>query len=133
MLDSVIRDLVDYSSFHFQEQEKLMVQSGLDHRHLVQHFEAHKSFLSEVLSIKSTLSPENLGMAKYLLEFLTHWPAYHILGMDLNIARQLSLLKSLAQSRHIKLKTQNLIAPQSLSLWLSMDCSRRSHNLSENG
>lgn len=94
MLETVIQDLLDYSNFHFQEEEKLMVQSGLDHRHLEQHFDAHKNFLSEVLSIKSTISPENPGMAKYLLKFLTHWLAYHILGMDQNMARQLNLLKS---------------------------------------
>jgi hemerythrin len=94
VLESVVEELIEYSKFHFQEEENLMAQSGLDPRHIEQHMDAHKGFLAEVLSIKSLISPGSLDMAKNLLNFLTHWLAYHILGTDQNMARQLNLLQA---------------------------------------
>lgn len=42
-----------------------------------------------------------------LLDFLIHWLAYHILGMDQNTARQLEVIKTGASAEHA-LKTANL-------------------------
>ncbi len=40
------------------------------------------------------VSEENFDSAKHLLEFLINWLAYHILGSDPNMARQISAIQS---------------------------------------
>ncbi len=42
----------------------------------------------------ASVSPNNTKTTKYLLNFLTHWLAYHILGLDQNMARQMKEIAS---------------------------------------
>lgn len=93
-IDTLINDLIEYSNYHFTEEEQLMVKSGLDPQHIKQHMVAHKSFLSEVVNISASVSPENPETTQYLHEFLVHWLAYHILGMDQSMSRQLTMIES---------------------------------------
>ena len=40
------------------------------------------------------ISPDRPAATKHLLDFLTHWLAYHILGADQNMARQIKAIES---------------------------------------
>ncbi len=71
-----------------------MANSGIDQRHLMRHIDEHNHFLQEVTSMHSTISEENLDCAKSLLNFLSHWLAYHILGCDQRMARQIAAIKA---------------------------------------
>lgn len=97
-IEILVNDLADYANYHFTEEEQLMATAGLDPRHIYEHKLAHKNFLAEVTSIKSGINPQNPETARYLHEFLVHWLAYHILGMDQNMSRQLALVKSGVES-----------------------------------
>jgi hemerythrin-like metal-binding protein len=80
--------VLDYASVHFQDEEELMVASGLDVRHLELHLEQHRSFLEEAMNLGEpgeTVDPER---DEKLVEFLVRWLAYHILGTDQSMARQ---------------------------------------------
>jgi len=54
----------------------------------------HQAFLNEVLLLHESMSEEDFESVKHLLEFLVNWLAYHILGTDQNMARQISAIQS---------------------------------------
>jgi hemerythrin len=93
-IDKVFKELASYAQYHFKEEESLMIHIGIDQRHLDVHTRQHESFLHEVVSLYSNISQDNPGSAKYLFDFLSHWLAYHILGSDQNMARQIKAIHS---------------------------------------
>ncbi|MFZ4538980.1 GGDEF domain-containing protein [Propionivibrio sp.] len=93
-LEAVFAELADYAQYHFAEEETLMTVMQLDPRYVEQHRQSHNSFLDEVTQMQSSVSASNRDAARYLLQFLTHWLAYHILGSDQFMARQIASIKS---------------------------------------
>ncbi len=93
-VDRLFGQLADYAVYHFQEEEKLMSEVNVDDRHLGRHIRIHKSFLTDVTSLYSGISQENLEKADTLLEFLINWLAYHILGQDQDMGRQIKAIQS---------------------------------------
>ncbi len=67
---------------------------AIDPRHFEHHKEAHQDFLNEVILFQNNISEENIDAARHLLEFLINWLAYHILGSDQNMARQITAIQS---------------------------------------
>lgn len=90
----VFAELAHYAVYHFNEEEALMESCGIDPRHIATHRGNHASFLDEVTRMNECVTTGNHDAAKSLLEFLTHWLAYHILGMDQIMARQMSAIQS---------------------------------------
>lgn len=88
----LIQKLADYAHDHFQDEEALMAARGIDSRHLKHHIDDHRHFLQEVAMLQQSVSTET--SATYMLEFLIHWLAYHILGQDQNMARQLEQIEA---------------------------------------
>lgn len=88
-METVLQELTAYAHYHFDEEELLMSQAGLDQRHFGLHKRVHDDFLQEVTLMKAGL---DLGQTKaeHLLKFLTYWLAYHILGTDQSMARQMA-------------------------------------------
>ncbi len=93
-IERVFGELAAYAKYHFTEEESLMVQAGIDLRHLEHHRQEHARFLQEVTQLHAGVSPENPGKAKPLLNFLIYWLAYHILGSDQSMAKQITLIRS---------------------------------------
>ena len=93
-MEEVFKKLAEYTQFHFKEEEGLMIQIGVDKRHIDHHIEAHSQFIEEVVALHAGISPDNPDSTKHLLDFLTHWLAYHILGSDQNMARQINAIQS---------------------------------------
>ncbi len=91
-IEKVFKELADYAQYHFDEEEELMRQVGIDQRHFDLHIDKHHNFLNEVKSMHSNISPENEGSVKILLGFLTKWLAFHILCTDQNLARQIEAI-----------------------------------------
>lgn len=93
-LEGVFAQLADYAQYHFVEEEALMVAMRVDPRHVVQHRISHVGFLDEVTQLHNGVSANDQDAAKYLLQFLMHWLAYHILGSDQVMARQIAAIQS---------------------------------------
>lgn len=93
-IEAVYKQLADYAQYHFQDEEDLMVRIGIDQRHLDDHIALHQSFIEEVVSMHADISPDHPDTAKYLMSFLTHWLAFHILGSDQDMARQIKAIQS---------------------------------------
>ena len=93
-IESSFTTLAKYAKYHFTEEQEMMTKVGIDKRHLDSHIQAHQNFLTEVISLHAESSPDNPASLEYLLDFLIHWLAYHILVTDKNMARQIELIKS---------------------------------------
>ena len=93
-LEAVYGELADYTQYHFSEEEAMMAMAGLDARYLKHHQQSHAKFFDEVAQLHGGISANNREAAKSLLQFLTHWLAYHILGTDQFMARQIAAIKS---------------------------------------
>jgi hemerythrin len=91
---TVFDELADYADYHFKEEENLMQEVGLDERHCLKHRHAHTHFLEEVVRLRQELPYSCLAGGESLLKFLTHWLAYHILGTDQAMARQIKAVRS---------------------------------------
>lgn len=92
-VDETVEHLAVYAGQHFRDEEALMHECGLDRRHVAAHVDAHQAFLQEVNEMRSHLTEDDAASARYLLDFLTHWLAYHILGVDQNMARQIDAIR----------------------------------------
>ncbi len=96
---ATLEELSDYAQYHFREEEVMMTQIGVSQDFLNDHIGEHQSFLHEVTSKYSILSKDNPDLANNLLDFLVHWLAYHILGTDQFMARQIEHIKAGASPR----------------------------------
>jgi len=93
-LNATFNALAAYAQYHFTEEEELMAQAGISSQHIDKHILSHQHFLSEVLALRAKAKDNNPASLENLLDFLIHWLAYHILGTDKNMAKQIELIKS---------------------------------------
>lgn len=93
-LEAVFAELAQYAQYHFAEEEALMHAMHLAPSYVAQHEQTHVNFLAEVTQLHGSAAADNRTAAKSLLQFLTHWLTYHILGSDQFMARQIEAVKS---------------------------------------
>jgi len=86
---AVLKELEDYTVYHFEEEEKLLERFGYED--LQAHQKEHDAF---VLKVKETLTEDldlkQEGVIQDLSEFLLEWVSNHILYTD---AKYVSVLK----------------------------------------
>ena len=92
-INQVFQELEEYTHYHFEEEEAFMDANGIDPRHLNPHIEAHRNFINEVQALSETLTPENRSGCEQAMKFLIHWLAYHILGTDQSMSRQMDSIR----------------------------------------
>lgn len=83
-------ELTTYAEHHFRDEEALMGLAGVDPRYVEHHHREHQGFLEEVLRMRADKATKD--PSSFLLQFLTHWLAYHILGSDQVMARQVAAI-----------------------------------------
>lgn len=79
--------LIDYACFHFEDEEALMAQKGLDPRFIAHHHNLHEKFVDQVYALWSRRA-DMRDPARTFIGFLTSWLGTHILGVDQSMARQ---------------------------------------------
>jgi hemerythrin len=92
-LELVLDELSAYAKFHFQDEEAKMLGVGLYAPYLDQHRELHLRFLHEVTQMRAQVT-QHRDAAEPLLKFLIYWLAFHILGTDQSMARQIRAVES---------------------------------------
>lgn len=92
-IETVFKELADYAKYHFKEEEGMMGLVGLDARYVTHHTQLHLNFLQELTRMREGVSPQKPDAAKPLLKFLTYWLAFHILGTDQSMARQVKAIE----------------------------------------
>ena len=133
-LESIFAELAAYAQYHFVEEEALMISEGIDSRHVAQHRQSHADFLDEVTQLHADVSANNLDATKPLLQFLTHWLAYHILGADQFMARQIASIRAGCRPEDAYLADTNANDPATDTLLkalngLFVQVSERNHEL----
>lgn len=93
-IDQTLKTLVSYTEYHFCEEEMLMHKIGLDPRHIKLHKGLHHGLVEEIKSMIPQNHSDNLFAKTYILDLIIHWLAYHILGTDMNMARQMEAIQS---------------------------------------
>ncbi len=90
----IITELLDYTKYHFESEEKMMLESGIDGRHFESHVKKHIDFVQEIVNINSTIKFIDMRKLSTLLDLLVHWLAYHILVIDQNMSAQIEAIES---------------------------------------
>lgn len=92
-IEAVFVKLVAYTQYHFTEEENMMQSVGLDPRYIDMHKQLHLDFLQEVVTTHEAVL-ERHETAGRLLKLLTYWLAFHILGTDQSMARQVTAIQA---------------------------------------
>lgn len=92
--ETTLEELARYADYHFSTEHALMDQTGLDWRHRTAHLAEHAAFMRDVerIAASARLSPQRGWQV--LLEFLTHWLIFHILGTDQVMAHQIRAVEA---------------------------------------
>ena len=86
-LQALCKQLADYARFHFVEEERVMIESGVDPRHITHHKELHRGFIEQVVAMWQGRA-HMTHPAETLHGFLSAWLVVHIIGEDQSMARQ---------------------------------------------
>ncbi len=93
-IDETLQTLVAYTEYHFHEEEQLMHKIGLDSRHIKLHKNLHNGLVEEIKAMIPKNHADNFFTRTHILDLIIHWLAYHILGTDMNMARQMAAIQS---------------------------------------
>ncbi|MCB8746844.1 bacteriohemerythrin [Rhodoferax sp. U2-2l] len=81
-IEALFQDLKRYTIYHFREEEALMEQRGVYAIHIEHHRHEHAQFLADLVHMHTSMAGDNREAATALLNFLSNWLAFHILGTD---------------------------------------------------
>lgn len=90
---TIFAELADYARYHFHEEERLMAASGIDPRHCELHRRHHVEFVEQVTAMWDARGAIR-DLVETLHEFLCAWLAFHILGEDQAMARQIGRVRA---------------------------------------
>jgi len=108
----LVKALLEYTTYHFETEEKIMRDLMINHSHVAHHLSEHQTFLQEVLTIESDIATGCGRTQQNLFDFLINWLVYHILGTDMKMAYQLksdSKASSATSDDQINNKSTNLL------------------------
>lgn len=77
---SVVQELIDYTVYHFESEEKLQQESG--YPGFPEHKKIHEKLVAEVSEKAALLATGEQTIREELMLFLTNWLKDHILGED---------------------------------------------------
>jgi hemerythrin-like metal-binding protein len=92
-LEMVVGDLARYAWRHFTDEEALMDAAGVDPRFVTAHKASHARFFKGVDGMRDSNFLDAPETSRALLRFLLNWLAFHILGSDMQLARQIERVK----------------------------------------
>lgn len=80
IVQQVVRELADYTKYHFSEEEKLL--RGTAYPNLLPHQAQHQIFVKKVEDFQAELKSGNMSQSIAVTEFLKDWLASHIKQTD---------------------------------------------------
>lgn len=91
-IQQLLNALVAYIATHFSTEDKLMVNRGIDQRHLEHHRHLHAEFASHIKFLRKQFENGDDLSGSELLKFLSNWLAFHILAEDQHMAHELLVM-----------------------------------------
>jgi hemerythrin len=95
VLLEIVRDLIAYALYHFDEEEELMLAKGYPADMSARHTEEHRLFSEKVSSIQQELMQGKLIGRDDLLGYLNQWLVNHIMVTDQQLGHYIRALDSL--------------------------------------
>lgn len=92
--DELLDQLTAYAVFHFQTEEELMAEYGIDPRHSEHHRASHADFAAHVREMRDHYERTGDISGGELLTFLANWLVFHILSDDQTLGRQLTAIRN---------------------------------------
>lgn len=90
----ILKQLLDYAAYHFSDEEQLMKDEGVSEKHTLIHKMEHASFVYDIERMRDYyFSPDTNETGEKLVEFITAWLTYHILGIDKVLVAQINDIK----------------------------------------
>lgn len=80
VIEKILDSLVDYTKYHFTEEEKLMKQHG--YPGYEQQKKEHENLVSRVVEIQDKLKKGSMSVTLETMAFLKSWLSDHILVSD---------------------------------------------------
>ena len=96
-LGTILTELADYTVYHFDTEEQLMKQYGVEAAQQSLHIKTHKHFTAQVMvAAKILLNSTDVSnqLVAPLLKYLTNWLVQHILGADTRMAQEILALQA---------------------------------------
>ncbi|MBI5888056.1 MAG: hemerythrin family protein [Deltaproteobacteria bacterium] len=85
VIEKILDSLVDYTKYHFTEEERLMKQHG--YPGYEQQKKEHADLVSQVADIQDRYKKGSLSVSLETMSFLKNWLSSHILGTDKKYSR----------------------------------------------
>ncbi|MCF8169227.1 MAG: bacteriohemerythrin [Rhodoferax sp.] len=82
VLLEIVKDLISYALYHFDEEEELMIHTRYPQTPCQQHMEEHRAFSERVTTIQRELVQGTLIHRDELIGYLNNWLINHIMGTD---------------------------------------------------
>jgi hemerythrin-like metal-binding protein/PAS domain S-box-containing protein len=108
-----VKQLVDYTVYHFQHEEQLMAEVEFNPSMLAEHRQQHQDFIDKVQQVQIEAQSDVSVLSKDLLDFLVAWLCHHILKTDKLMA--ISLMQgvdaaqvSIDKDEHVDILHSNL-------------------------
>lgn len=79
----ILKELVDYTIYHFKDEEDLMVK--IDFPRYTEHQAQHKGLINQIVQILNSYKEGHTDITDKLLIILNSWLIKHIVKMDKNI------------------------------------------------
>lgn len=93
-LKTACNAMLDYTRVHFRDEESLMKSVGLASAYIQYHHRLHKSFVDEAALLADRAGDLSPDETEQMLGYLVDWLAYHILGVDQGMARQIQAVRA---------------------------------------
>jgi len=78
----LLDELVEYTKFHFKDEEKFMTEHGYNEKDYQDHLLVHQQFIDQINEAQKTCQADPEHITDELLDFLVQWLINHILLTD---------------------------------------------------
>lgn len=93
-IDQALQALAEYTVYHFTSEEAIMEVNHVAQTYVDRHKETHRRFVRQVQDwIARRKDKESISLHQ-LLDFLSNWLIFHILGDDQSLGRQVAAIAS---------------------------------------
>lgn len=86
----LVDELIDYTHYHFEDEERFMLEGGYDSKHFAEHKDQHQAFVQKVNQERENAIKNPESVSNDLIDFLVKWLMDHILFSDKQMVLELT-------------------------------------------
>lgn len=86
----LVDELIDYTHYHFEDEERFMLEGGYDSQRFAEHKNQHQAFVQTVNQQREHASQNPDSVSNDLVDFLVQWLMEHILFSDKQMVLELT-------------------------------------------